>query len=81
VFKGPPNACPYCGGHLVKGRKGQDSVGACLVIVIGVLLIPLLIGILILLYGLHLGSKAEGIWRCVNCGAEFPRTLRWYEYG
>ena len=80
-FRGPPHECWHCGGGLRKEREAKHSGSGCLIILVGLLLAPVLIGIPIIIYGLHLGSKAKGFWRCRKCGAEFPRKLNWYELG
>lgn len=80
-FAGPPHNCRHCGGRLAKEREAKHSGSSCLIILVGLLLTPVLIGIPVILYGLHLGSKCDGWWRCKSCEARFPRKIRWYELG
>lgn len=78
-FKGPPFECWHCGGKLKKGREGKHSGSGCLIILVGLLLAPLLIGIPIILYGIYLGGKANAFWQCRNCHSVFPRMVKWYQ--
>jgi len=80
-FKGPPVNCSQCGGQLKKGKDAQSEGTGCLIFILGILLIPVLIGILFIVYGVHLMNKREGYWRCKQCGAKFPREIKWYEFG
>ena len=79
-FQGPPVNCRHCGGSLSKDGKGTNEGSGCIVFIIGVVLSPILIGIVIAIYGLHLMTKREGNWRCNNCEATFPRIIKWYEF-
>lgn len=80
-FRGPPHDCRECGGPLRKGRQATNTGGGCLCIIIGIVLTPFLVGILLILLGLYLGSKAEGYFECRNCHQRYRRTIRWYEFG
>ena len=73
--------CPHCKGHLVKSKEATSGGTGCIVIILGLVLTPILIGIPIILYGLHLGSKRRGLWVCRKCGYQFKRKLNWYEFG
>jgi hypothetical protein len=81
AFAGPPVNCRSCGGALRKERKATSEGSGCLIIVVGALLAPFLIGIPLIIYGLHLMSKCEGSWRCVRCHATYPRKIGWFEFG
>lgn len=80
-FKGPPMNCRYCGGQLKKGRKAVSEGSGCLILILGLLMTPVLIGIPLLIYGFYLMSKVEGFWQCTQCGEKFPRESKWYELG
>jgi hypothetical protein len=80
-FKGPPHECSHCGGPLKEGKEAKSEGTGCIVVILGLVLTPVLIGIPILLYGFHLMGKREGFWRCGRCGAKFPREIKWYELG
>ena len=80
-FDGPPKNCAQCGGGLKKGATAKSEGSGCLIALIGLLLAPVLIGIPIVLYGVHLMSKREGHWRCRKCGTTFEREIKWYEFG
>jgi hypothetical protein len=81
AFRGPPHECWHCGGSLRKGKDAKNQGSGCLILVIGVCLAPLVIGIPIILYGIHLAGKAEGFYQCKKCESKFPRRIRWYELG
>lgn len=80
-FAGPPKECSHCGGELKRGAKAVSEGTGCLVAVFGLVLTPVLIGIPLLLYGLHLSNKREGFWRCRKCDALFPREIKWFDFG
>jgi hypothetical protein len=49
----------------------QKGVG-CLVMLLGLLLAPILIGIPIIFYGLHLSDQGRSVWWCNSCGVQIP---------
>lgn len=81
VFRGPPHDCRYCGGELAKKREVEHGTTGCILLIIGLLLTPFIIGFFIMLLGLHLGTKGKGHWQCRRCDARFDRSIKWYEYG
>lgn len=78
-FTGPPVDCSNCGGLLKKTAEGTSEGSGCIVILLGLLLSPVLIGIPIIIYGIHLMGKTKSFWQCRTCGQQFPRLRRWYE--
>lgn len=80
-YKGPPYCCSYCGGDLKKAREASNTSGGLFLIIIGILLIPLCVGIFILLYGLNEGSKCNFWWECEYCEQRFPRKREMFEIG
>ena len=80
-YKGPPEECSHCGGKLKKRKEAKFEGAGCIILILGLVLTPFIIGIPILLYGIHLMSKREGFWRCKKCHAKFPRKIKWYELG
>jgi DNA-directed RNA polymerase subunit RPC12/RpoP len=80
-FEGPPKNCSNCGGPLKSGKDAKSEGTGCLIVILGLVFTPVLVGIPILLYGLNLMGKREGYWRCRQCGAKFPREIKWYELG
>lgn len=80
TYKGPPDECSHCGNSLLKEKEAKSEGVGCIVFVLGIALTPVVVGIPILLYGLHLMSKREGFWRCSHCGAKFPRKVPWHEF-
>lgn len=79
--RGPPHDCRHCGGGLRAENEAESGASGCLVAIVGLLLAPFLLGIPIVLYGLHLMMKRRGLYRCKACEATFPRKIKWYEFG
>jgi len=87
-FEGPPVNCRWCGGRLRRERKGTGNGMGCLLALIGVGMLFLFcifpfnfIGILVFLWGIHIGTQVEGFWRCKKCDEKFPRKVHWYDFG
>lgn len=78
---GPPRGCWHCGGALVAEKEATSQGSGCALAVLGFLLSWTCIGLLVMIYGLSLMGKRKGIWRCRDCEGEFPRRIRWYEFG
>ena len=70
-FAGPPKNCRHCGGKIKKGTEAKSEGSGCLVLLVGLVLSPALIGIPIAIYGLFMMNKREGFWRCKSCGAKY----------
>lgn len=81
VYRGPPHDCRHCGGHLKARREVENGSMGCLLVIIGALLTPVLIGIPIIMLAIHLGTKGKGYWECQRCDARFDRKIKWYQYG
>lgn len=79
-YPGPPTCCAKCGGGLRKTADAPSEGAGCLIALIGLLLTPLLIGIPILLYGLHLAGKRNGFYECKRCGNKSPRKIGTFEF-
>jgi len=77
--------CQACGGELKKGKNATGGAMGCIFLIVGVGLcltgIGALLGIPIILLGLHYGMKREGVWRCSRCNAEIPRKMGLLEWG
>ena len=68
-----PAACGRCSGQRFIFREEQpQGGGGCLVMLVGGLLPPLLVGILILWAGWRIFGKTEYWWICESCGAKLP---------
>lgn len=78
-FAGPPHNCRLCGGDIKKGATATSGGSGCLVLLVGLVLSPVLIGIPIVLYGVHLMGQRDSFWQCRLCGEKFPRLASWYE--
>jgi hypothetical protein len=64
----------------VESKPTSEGSG-CLIVIVGLVLTPFIIGIPIALYGLHLMCKRESHWRCNRCEALYPRKAHWYDFG
>jgi hypothetical protein len=56
-----------------KTREAKNRVGGCIVILLGLLLAPVLIGIFIIIYGIGLMNECNDYWVCDPCCLKFPR--------
>ena len=79
-----PN-CGLCGSVMKKSKEAKSGGMGCLLLIIGVLLCLTLygaiIGIPLIIYALHLGSKRRGLWVCTKCGHQVERKIKWNEWG
>lgn len=77
--------CAACGSAMQKSSEGKSGGIGCLLLVIGILLCFTLygaiIGIPLIIYALHVGSKRRGLWVCKKCGHQIERKIKWYELG
>ncbi len=64
--------CPKCRGALAWVSEKPQGGAGCLLIVLGLLFTPLLIGIPIFIYGIVLMGKRQEYWHCTSCGTQFP---------
>ncbi len=62
--------CVHCGGQLVKGKKATNEGAGCLILLVGLLLAPVIIGIPIIIVGLVMMLSKETIWKCQHCKAQ-----------
>lgn len=81
AHRGPPHDCRYCGGRVVKKADAEHGTTGCILLVLGIVLAPLIIGFFIILLALHVGTKRKAYWLCTRCEARFDRSIKWYEYG
>lgn len=72
--------CPACGSRMKKGARASSSGSGCLILIVGLFLTPFLIGIPLILVGLHYMSKRDGFWRCTRCGMETGRNVSFFEF-
>lgn len=75
----PPNqrkpACPFCGCEMTRKSQSTDSGIGCLILIIGLVFSPFLIGIPLLFVGIHYMSKKRTIVACPKCGIENGRAF------
>lgn len=71
--------CDLCGGTLKKKTLASNTLGGCLCIIIGLLLLiyfwPL--GLILLIVGLILGSQSKSYLICTKCGKKIERQKKW----
>ena len=63
--------CPTCNKkQVIKDSKPKSQLVAWGAILVGIILLPVFIGIVPLLAGLIMGFQKDNIKRCENCGWE-----------
>jgi len=77
--------CKVCGGGMKKSSESKSTGMGCILIIISLFLLAFfpvgtIIGILLLIWGLHQGSKRRGLWVCKKCGSQIERKINWYEF-
>jgi len=69
----PTRKCGNCGSTTLTRTEQRPQAGTgCLIALFGLVLSPVLIGIPIILYGLHLRGKVDMQDVCNSCGARLP---------
>lgn len=76
--------CKQCGGPMKKTRETKTGLG-CLLFIIGLILlfffpIGTIIGALIIVIGLVVGSQGKAYWVCRDCGYKIERQASWWEF-
>ncbi len=66
------NQCRRCLGLLVLRSESTDNGTGCLVLLVGLLFAPVLIGIPIAIYGIVLMNKSRRYLHCTGCGTIYP---------
>lgn len=64
--------CPQCSGELRLATEHTERGTGVIVILIGILLAPCLLGIPILVYGLVMVNRIKSYRHCRMCGRTFP---------
>lgn len=64
--------CPNCKAALAFVTQNPDRGSGCVVALLGCLFAPLLIGVPVIFYGLHMRDKAVQHWHCTGCGRTYP---------
>ena len=73
----PARKCGNCGSTTLTRTEQRPQAGAgCIIALIGLVLAPVLLGIPIILYGLHLRGKVEMQDVCNSCGARLPVVVQ-----
>jgi hypothetical protein len=68
----PQHPCPRCNGALWYQVESPNSGTGCIIVILGALLSPILIGIPIVIYGFVQMGKKRRYWHCRSCGTTFP---------
>ena len=64
--------CQQCGAVMKKDIKVKyNQFLAWIAIIGGIALIPVIIGIPVFFWGLHMGTARQRFWKCPNCGFSF----------
>jgi uncharacterized protein YbaR (Trm112 family) len=64
--------CPQCKGELVLITEYPERGTGCIVMVLGLILAPFVIGIGLLIWGLIVYGRTRRHWHCRGCGRTFP---------
>lgn len=56
---------------MLRVEKPEQGTG-CIILILGLVLAPVLIGIPIVIWGIVLMGKQKRHWHCANCGSIFP---------
>lgn len=71
----PPQECGNCGGTRFTPLAEQPNKGTgCILLALGVLLAPILVGIIIIIWALTMMGETKRWWVCDSCGARLPRA-------
>jgi hypothetical protein len=81
-------SCQHCGGVCYKTRESASNGVGCLLILIGLgiavlgfwTIIAIPFGLLVMFWGVHVGTKCNGFWTCRKCGAQIPRKIGSFEF-
>lgn len=60
--------CIYCGGLMTPAYRNPQSGIGCLILIVGLVLAPILVGIPIIVAGLMFMGKTEKYMKCRDCG-------------
>jgi hypothetical protein len=64
--------CPRCRGELVYQVESPNSGTGCIIVILGLILAPFIIGIPIVIYGFVQMGKKKRYWHCRSCGTVYP---------
>jgi len=78
--------CKLCGAGMSKSTESKSSGIGIIVAIIGFIFlfffpIGTIIGVFLLIYAAHLGTKRRGLWVCKKCGHTEERKMKWNEMG
>lgn len=77
--------CQLCKGEMKKSKEAANHTGGCLLILLSAVAlcffpIGTIIGVFLLILGLHEATKVKGLWICKNCGHQMERKRSWNEW-
>ena len=64
--------CPRCRGALALVTENPERGTGCIVLLVGLLLAPVIVGIPLLIWGAIMYDKKRQSWACTACGQGFP---------
>jgi hypothetical protein len=64
--------CWRCGGRYTQITSQPNKGSGCIVIALGVILAPVLIGVILIIYGLQMMGETQSHWQCRSCGLTLP---------
>jgi transposase-like protein len=64
--------CWKCGGRYTLVSEYPDKGTGCIIMALGILFAPLIIGIFFILIGAQMSGAAKNRWQCRRCGLTLP---------
>jgi ribosomal protein L37AE/L43A len=68
---GSMGVCPKCLIKMDQGTGSKNKGLGLVILIIGIVLAPIIVGIPVAVFGLYLMFKSDGYWVCRKCGAKF----------
>lgn len=64
--------CWRCGGMYTQIVNTPNRGTGCIVVVLGVIFAPVLIGLILIFYGISMMGETQTYWQCRSCGLTLP---------
>lgn len=64
--------CWKCGGRYTQIFNQPNRGTGCVVVVLGILFAPILVGIILIIVGVSMMNETTSYWQCRSCGLTLP---------
>jgi transposase-like protein len=64
--------CWRCGGRYTLITQTPHKGSGCVVVALGLIFAPVLIGIILIIYGIQMMGETQSYWQCRSCGLTLP---------